>query len=96
MEALIRRPEGRIDMDTAAGLIAWLDDAAPQGGVVRLDMSGVSDADSAALALLLEWRRRLARRDVRLDIAGMPPGLTALTRLYGLEDMFLPAVEPTP
>ena len=94
MTRLVKRPEGRIDMDTAAGLTGWLDTEAAPGDVIDVDMSAISDADSAAIALLLEWQRRLSLRSVTLQVSGMPTGLMALTRLYGLEGVFLATGEP--
>jgi phospholipid transport system transporter-binding protein len=76
--------EGRIDMDSVPGLLA---DAAGQigAGVTEIDLSDVTEADSAALALLLEWRRQAAIVGNDVKIRNLPGGLAALADLYGVQ-----------
>ncbi|PKQ07331.1 MAG: hypothetical protein CVT71_01095 [Alphaproteobacteria bacterium HGW-Alphaproteobacteria-10] len=49
--------------------------------------AAVVEADSAALALLLEWSRRLKARGDTLSVTGMPDGLKSLSELYGLDEV---------
>jgi len=55
-----------------------------QGGVT-LDLDQVSRADSAGLALLVEWVRRARARSVPLTICNMTPQLQAMAKVAGLD-----------
>ena len=57
----------------------------PASGVV--DLTGLTHADSAALAVLLALRRRAAADGRRLAFASVPPMLDSLARVYGIEDI---------
>ena len=68
--------------------------------VIKVDFSGVSDADSAGLALLLEWVSwaRSARREMRFfDI---PSQIQAVARISEVDEFLHTAeslaAEPTP
>jgi phospholipid transport system transporter-binding protein len=51
----------------------------------RLDLSGVSKADSAGIAFLLELTRRAKRGGRTLTIAGAPAQVRDLIRFFDLE-----------
>lgn len=56
-------------------------------GSIVLDLQGVTRADSAGLALLVEWLR-MARRDHReLTFHNMPAKLLAMAGVSGLDDV---------
>jgi len=57
----------------------------PESGVV--DLKGLSDADSAALAVLLALKRRAAAERRTLAFTSMPPTLDTLARVYGIEEL---------
>ena len=56
-----------------------------QGQVVRLDGSGLQRFDSSALSAVLALRRCLADRGQTLALEGLPPRLTELATLYGVD-----------
>ena len=58
----------------------------PASGIV--DMAGLVHADSAALAVLLELKKRAAAEGHRLSFAAFPPMLESLAHVYGIEDLF--------
>lgn len=58
----------------------------PASGVV--DMSGLTHADSAALAVLLALKRRATAEKRQLAFPALPPMLDSLARVYGIEDLF--------
>ncbi len=58
------------------------------GGMQTLDLSGTGEADSAALAVLLGWRRLSGTKGLRL--VNPPPGLRALAQLYGAAELIFP------
>jgi phospholipid transport system transporter-binding protein len=55
------------------------------GGV--LDLSGVSNADSAGLALLLELSRRSKAKGLHLSIRGANEQIMQLARFFGLDQI---------
>ena len=64
--------------------------AAIAGGVRSVDLGGVGELDSSALALLLAWQREAKRGNRRLEFTNLPQGLTTIARLYGVAEL-LPA-----
>lgn len=75
---------GPLTMETVPGAL----DAsrALLAGADTVDLAGVTEVDSAALGLILEWQRAGASRDVRLAIAGAPRAFDNLARLYGVDE----------
>ncbi|HYC44759.1 MAG TPA: STAS domain-containing protein [Burkholderiales bacterium] len=57
------------------------------GPHVVVDLSGVTDVDSSAVSLLLEWRREAARAGRRVEFENVPPNLRTLAELYGVSDL---------
>jgi phospholipid transport system transporter-binding protein len=55
-----------------------------------IDFSGITDIDSSAVALLLEWRRQALARAKTLEFVNLPPNLVALAQLYGVADLIQP------
>jgi phospholipid transport system transporter-binding protein len=54
-------------------------------GVDAVDLSGVTEVDSSALGLLMEWLRRDKER--RLVFANPPANLLSLAHLYGVREL---------
>jgi phospholipid transport system transporter-binding protein len=54
---------------------------------VRVDLSGVTSADSSAVALLLAWMRAAARRGHRIRYENLTENLKSLIELYELEEL---------
>jgi phospholipid transport system transporter-binding protein len=59
-------------------------------GPVCVDLSRVTEADSAALALLFDWLRAARQSGNRLSVRGLPDGMRSLAELYGVSEL-LPA-----
>ncbi|HMA31015.1 MAG TPA: STAS domain-containing protein, partial [Casimicrobiaceae bacterium] len=59
--------------------------ALPETGAV--DMSGLTHADSAALAVVIALKRRAVAEGRALAIEGLPPSLQSLALAYGVEDL---------
>jgi phospholipid transport system transporter-binding protein len=57
--------------------------ALPETGVV--DLKGAEPVDSAAVALLLAWKRRADGEGRPLVFVELPPTLTSLASLYDVE-----------
>lgn len=56
------------------------------GGQESMDLAGVREVDSSAVALLLAWQRAAATRGRPLMIANLPENLRSLADLYGVSD----------
>ena len=63
---------------------------------IEIDLSGVTAADGAGLAVLLAWVERARASGQLLNFAGLPPQLTALARVCGVEAMLGAAATASP
>ncbi len=52
-----------------------------------LDLSAVTEVDSAAVSLLFEWRRADLAANRRIRYVNLPDNLTSLARLYGVTEI---------
>ncbi len=77
---------GPITLRTAMALLDAMAGHIGRGEKV-VDLSGVSEIDSSAVSLMLEWSRqaRAAGGSVRFASAG--EAITSLTNLYGVESL---------
>jgi phospholipid transport system transporter-binding protein len=57
---------------------------------LTIDFAEVTDVDSAAVALLLDWRRMASKRNKTLVFVNLPANLLALAELYGVADVIQP------
>ena len=57
------------------------------GGAAEIDLSRLEHFDSAAMAVLLAWRRAAELAGVSLRITGAPPGVLSLANLYGIGEL---------
>jgi phospholipid transport system transporter-binding protein len=62
-------------------------EAAIRGGDARIDMSSVQRCDSSAVALVLAWERAARACGLQLHLQGVPPSLSSLATLYGVESL---------
>ncbi|MBX3725867.1 MAG: STAS domain-containing protein [Xanthomonadales bacterium] len=80
---------GSLVFSSAGDSLRRLVAALPPAGSVAVDLSGISESDSAGLATLVEWRAQALRRGLHLRLAGAPEGLRALARLSDIDaDLF--------
>jgi phospholipid transport system transporter-binding protein len=56
-------------------------------GVAVLDFKGVSEVDSAAVALALECLREARRRKLPLTLANLPEAMHNLAQLYAVSEL---------
>jgi phospholipid transport system transporter-binding protein len=78
--------EGSITIDNAVSVVAN-GVALFDGEDVTIDLGRVTEADSAAISLMLEWRREAARRRFRIRFLNMPQNLQSLMQLYGVSEL---------
>lgn len=55
--------------------------------VVILDCASVTEADSAGLAVLLDWRREALQRGIALRYQNLPAAIAQLARISGVETL---------
>lgn len=60
-----------------------------EGGDVTLDLNAVTRADSAGLALMVEWLRHAKRMRARLQVVNMPDQMLEIARMSKLESILL-------
>ncbi|HEX5056075.1 MAG TPA: STAS domain-containing protein [Gammaproteobacteria bacterium] len=76
---------GCLDFISVPRLLRQGHDWLGNGSRVQLDLSGVTRCNSAALGLLLEWRRQAAARKTGLLLRNIPPPLLEIARVSELE-----------
>ena len=84
------RVQGDLGFGAAVELLASGVRSFGRAGPVEVDLSGVTDADSAGLAVLLEWTRLARLGGWQIAFSGMPDRLADLARIGGVSE-FLPA-----
>ncbi|NCA69027.1 MAG: STAS domain-containing protein [Sphingobacteriia bacterium] len=85
--------EGRLDFSTVARLAVCGGELLHAQTVVEIDLAGVTAANSAGLALLLEWLDMARARGARLTYRNLPDSLARLARVSNLESV-LPLAPP--
>jgi phospholipid transport system transporter-binding protein len=58
-----------------------------EDSVDSVDLAGVTEMDSALLALLLAWMREAKSRSRTLTLANPPQALSTIARLYGVDTL---------
>jgi phospholipid transport system transporter-binding protein len=82
----VLRPEGSITMATASSFVEAGRARAAAGDLV-VDLSAVTEVDSAALALLFDWLRISRAAGWRMTVRSMPATLASLADLYGVDEL---------
>lgn len=67
-----------------------LADQAVIAGDSIFDCSGVEQADSALLALILKWLEAAQKQGLEPKIVNLPEGMWSLAKLYGVRDLLRP------
>jgi phospholipid transport system transporter-binding protein len=78
--------EGPVTADNVLSLLAQ---GAQQltGPRMTVDLSGVTEVDSTALSLLLEWRREAIRNGREVHFRNLPASMKSLAELYGVTEL---------
>jgi len=54
---------------------------------VTVDLAGVTEVDSSAVSMLLEWRRAALRDQRKIGYVNYPENLKSLIKLYGVSEL---------
>ena len=54
---------------------------------LKIDLAGVGKADSAGLALIIEWKSQAANRAADIRFSNVPDSLMAIARTSELQDL---------
>ncbi len=85
---------GRVSFTNAGALLADGESALRRVTAAEVDLSGITQADSAALAVLLEWVAGARRRGATLRYTGVPATLTSIARISDVEELLCLAESP--
>lgn len=96
VDGLTVRADGAVDVSGVlsfetvpvflGGETNWLDTG---GGPLTVDLKAVSRADSAGLALMLEWLRRTRAAGRELHFVNVPEQVRHLIEVSGLTEVFV-------
>jgi phospholipid transport system transporter-binding protein len=82
--------EGALTLATVSALADAVQEHLRQGARV-VDFRGVTEVDSAAVALALEWLRQAAQSNREVRLANLPAAMQNLAKLYGVSELLQPA-----
>lgn len=78
--------EGPITIDSAASVVEHAIALFGRGNVV-IDLARVTEVDSTAVSMLLEWQREAVRRNGKVSVVNIPQNLQSLVQLYGVSEL---------
>ena len=79
--------KGELSFDTTPGLLESSQSLFAGAGRMDIDLKGVVHADSAGLALLIEWLRVAERMGKPIRFLNAPAQMMAMAQLTGLDDI---------
>ncbi len=78
--------QGPVTLEHAVSLLAQ-GNGLFTGQQVVVDLAAVTEVDSSALSLLLEWRREAGRNGRSIRYLNLPANLKSLAELYGVTEL---------
>lgn len=81
------RLDGELSFETVPALVPRGRSLFEADGEVSLDLAAVKRADSAGVALLIEWRREAQRRERAIRFENIPPQMRAIARLSSVDEL---------
>jgi phospholipid transport system transporter-binding protein len=88
------RVEGALDFDSVGPLLAAGDAMLEPDGRLLIDLAAVGSANSAGLALLLEWVDLARSRDTDLSYLNLPDPLRRIAAISNIEPLLAAAHRP--
>jgi phospholipid transport system transporter-binding protein len=80
---------GAVTLETVPALFGEVGDHLRQGAR-SVDFREVTEVDSSAVALALEWLRQAAQRESGLRLVNLPAAMQNLAKLYGVSELLEP------
>jgi len=78
---------GDMSFETAQQILKSSEPLFRQYAALKIDLSGVSKADSAGLALMLEWKAQAGQRGAVIEFAAIPESLLAVAKTSEVSDL---------
>jgi phospholipid transport system transporter-binding protein len=88
------RVSGVLDATTAGELLKQSAERFANQSELEIDLAGVSEGDSAGLALLIEWMRVAKDAKQALIFHNVPGQVSALARISEVDDLLFAASSP--
>ncbi len=80
---------GAILVDNANALLNLSSALSLSEHVQQIDFANVSEVDTAAISLMMEWQRRALANGRKISFVNLPDSLISLAALYGVSE-FIP------
>jgi len=81
------RLSGELSYETVPSLAGRVTELFAGQDATEIDLGGVERADSAGVALLVEWMMEANRRRVAIRYVNMPAQMLAIARVSSLDDI---------
>ena len=81
------RVSGELSFKTVPKFAASNKDLFINGNNLDVDLSGVARADSAGVALLIEWQRNAQKQNKSICFINIPSQMLAIAHLSGVDDL---------
>jgi phospholipid transport system transporter-binding protein len=81
------RVSGELSFKTVPALVLESQDYFKNGNGLDVDLAGVSRADSAGVALLIEWQRQAQKQKKSISFYNIPSQMLAIARLSGVDEL---------
>ena len=78
---------GELSMNTVPELLKQGFLQGESDAEIRVDLQGVERADSAGVALLIEWQRDASRQQRSISFQNIPSQMLAIARLSGVDEL---------
>lgn len=79
--------QGALSFATANDILKRSESVFSGHDALEIDLSGIDKADSAGLALLIEWKAQAAGRQAGIHFKNVPDNLLAIARTSEVEDL---------
>ena len=86
-DGTVYRLSGRVDFQTAPKLLEQVNNQIVPNGSLVVDFTDVSEANSAALALLLSWQEQAKKQQCRLVHQNLPESIQKLSRICQVSEL---------
>jgi len=78
---------GDMSFETADRILKASESQFASHASLQVDLSGVGKADSAGLALLIEWKAQASKRDAVISYNDIPESMVAIARTSEVSDL---------